>query len=72
MNILTDEEIGRLAVFPGLFDAEIPLLANYARAIEAEVAKMLRKQIIEEICFKMAAGSPNRERIHKLIDGWVL
>lgn len=65
MNILTDEEIFKC----------LPAEENsmeFARAIEAEVAKVLRKQVVEEICFKMAAGSPNRERIHKLIDGWML
>ena len=69
MNILTDEELS---------DIESKVLQSgkdyfeVLRAIEAEVAKTLRKQIIEEICFKMTAGSPNRERIHRLIDGWML
>lgn len=65
MNILTDEEIECCSNFSHN-------RYQFARAIEAEVAKTLRKQVIEEICFKMSAGSPNRERIHKLIDGWVL
>jgi hypothetical protein len=32
---LTDEEIGRLTVFEGLHHVEIPLLADFIRAIEA-------------------------------------
>ena len=63
MNILTDEEIESCSNFSHN-------RYQFAREIEAKVAKTLRRQVIEEICFKMAAGSPNRERIHKLIDGW--
>lgn len=34
---LTDEEIGILTVFDGLHHVEIPLLANFVRAIEAKL-----------------------------------
>lgn len=34
---LTDEEIGRLTVFDGLHHVEVPLLADFARAIEAKL-----------------------------------
>ena len=34
---LTDEEIGTLTVFDGLHYVEVPLLANFARAIEAKL-----------------------------------
>ena len=34
---LTDEEVGMLTVFDGLHHVEIPLLANFARAIEAKL-----------------------------------
>jgi len=34
---LTDEEIGMLTVFDGLHHVEIPLLANFVRAIEAKL-----------------------------------
>lgn len=32
---LTDEEVGMLTVFDGLHHVEVPLLASFARAIEA-------------------------------------
>jgi len=34
---LTDEEVGRLAVFDGLHHVETPLLAEYIRHIEAKL-----------------------------------
>jgi hypothetical protein len=34
---LTDEEVGMLTVFDGLHHVEVPLLADYARAIEAKL-----------------------------------
>ena len=34
---LTDEEVGMLTVFDGLHHVEVPLLANFARAIEAKL-----------------------------------
>jgi len=34
---LTDEEVGTLTVFDGLHDVETPLLADFARAIEAKL-----------------------------------
>jgi hypothetical protein len=34
---LTDEEIGMLTVFDGLHHVEVPLLANFIRAIEAKL-----------------------------------
>jgi hypothetical protein len=34
---LTDEEIGMLTVFDGLHHVEVPLLADYVRAIEAKL-----------------------------------
>ncbi len=34
---LTDEEIGMLTVFDGLHHVEIPLLASFARAVEAKL-----------------------------------
>ena len=34
---LTDEEIGMLTVFDGLHHVEVPLLANFVRAIEAKL-----------------------------------
>lgn len=34
---LTKEEVGTLTVFPGLFDIETPLLAEYIRGIEAKL-----------------------------------
>jgi hypothetical protein len=34
---LTDEEIGMLTVFDGLHHVEIPLLAEFIRAIEAKL-----------------------------------
>ena len=34
---LTDEEIGMLTVFDGLHHIEVPLLADFARAIEAKL-----------------------------------
>jgi hypothetical protein len=34
---LTDEEVGMLTVFDGLHHVEIPLLAKFARAIEAKL-----------------------------------
>lgn len=34
---LTDEEVGMLTVFDGLHHVEIPLLANFVRAIEAKL-----------------------------------
>jgi hypothetical protein len=34
---LTDEEIGMLTVFDGLHHVEVPLLAVFARAIEAKL-----------------------------------
>lgn len=34
---LTDEEVGTLTVFPGLFDIETPLLAEYIPGIEAKL-----------------------------------
>ena len=34
---LTDEEIGTLTVFYGLHYVEVPLLANFARAVEAKL-----------------------------------
>ena len=34
---LTDEEIGMLAVFDGLHHIEVPLLADFIRAIEAKL-----------------------------------
>lgn len=34
---LTDEEIGTLTVFDGLHHVEIPVLADFARAIEAKL-----------------------------------
>ena len=34
---LTDEEVGMLAVFDGLHHVEVPLLANFIRAIETKL-----------------------------------
>jgi hypothetical protein len=34
---LTDEEVGMLTVFDGLHHVEVPLLAKFARAIEAKL-----------------------------------
>ena len=34
---LTDEEVGMLTVFDGLHHVEVPLLADFARAIEAKL-----------------------------------
>jgi len=34
---LTDEEVGRLTVFDGLHHVELPILADFARAIEAKL-----------------------------------
>jgi len=34
---LTDEEVGTLTVFDGLHHVETPLLADFARAIEAKL-----------------------------------
>lgn len=34
---LTDEEVGTLTVFDGLHHVEVPLLADFARAIEAKL-----------------------------------
>jgi hypothetical protein len=34
---LTDEEVGMLTVFDGLHHVEVPLLANFVRAIEAKL-----------------------------------
>ena len=34
---LTDEEVGMLTVFDGLHHIEVPLLANFIRAIEAKL-----------------------------------
>ena len=34
---LTDEEVGRLTVFDGLHHVEVPILADFARAIEAKL-----------------------------------
>ena len=73
--ILTDEEIGKtIGCLNMALDAEIPMLISEcirdARAIEAKVLKKVRKQILEEVCFKMASGSPNRARIHAVLETW--
>ena len=34
---LTDEEVGGLTVFDGLHDVEVPILADFVRAIEAKL-----------------------------------
>jgi hypothetical protein len=34
---LTDEEVGRLTVFDGLTNIEVPILADFVRAIEAKL-----------------------------------
>ena len=34
---LTDEEVGRLTVFDGLHHVELPILADFARAIESKL-----------------------------------
>jgi hypothetical protein len=34
---LTDEEVGELTVFDGLHDVEVPILADFVRAIEAKL-----------------------------------
>ena len=34
---LTDEEVGTLTVFDGLHHVEVPLLADFIRAIEAKL-----------------------------------
>jgi hypothetical protein len=34
---LTDEEVGTLTVFDGLHHVEVPVLAGFARAIEAKL-----------------------------------
>jgi hypothetical protein len=34
---LTDTEVGTLTVFAGLYHIEVPVLADFVRAIEAEV-----------------------------------
>lgn len=70
--ILTDEEID--AVFDrsreDTFEQALRSV-DFARSIEAAIVKKLHKQVRDEICFKMSAGSPNRQRIHELIDGWL-
>lgn len=40
------------------------------RAIESAVIKKIKKQLLHEVCFKMASGSPNRQRIHDLMATW--
>lgn len=37
---LTVEEVGELTVFDGLYDVEIPLLADFIRAIEAKLKEL--------------------------------
>jgi hypothetical protein len=34
---LTDEEVGGLTVFDGLHDVEVPILADFVRAVEAKL-----------------------------------
>lgn len=65
--ILTDEEIMDVNQ-----NHEFDSAIGFARAIEYAVIEKIRKQLLEEVCFKMASGSPNRARIHKVIDSWKL
>lgn len=67
-QILTDEDIDSVWIEPGLDECDV---RRFARAIESRVAAKLRKQILEEVCYKMASGSPNRARIHTVIKEWV-
>lgn len=70
--ILTDEDISK--VISETFADDSPLTEtehSLVKAIEKLILKKLHKQVKYEICFRMAAGSPNRKRIHNLIDSWV-
>ena len=67
--ILTEQEIQELSDLierSDFFDCVVP----FARAVETLVLERVHKQILEEVCFKMASGSPNRARIHALLDTW--
>lgn len=70
--VLTDEEISKIV--SETFADDSPLTEteySLVKSIEKSILKKLHKQVKYEICFSMAAGSPNRKRIHNLIDSWV-
>ena len=69
--ILTDEEIEQ--VFLATFSDDSPLTNTEwtaARAIEAKVLEKVKKQLLEEVCFKMGQGNAYRKTIYELLDSW--
>lgn len=71
---MTNDELDKLMIKAGLrfgYPFARSHLVTFSNLVAAKEREKLHKQVLEEICFKMAGGSPNRERIHKLIDTWV-
>jgi hypothetical protein len=66
MKILTQADIDE-ALFP--FDRGSSF-SEIARAVEAKILEKIKAQLLKDVCFKMAGGSPNRQRIHDLMETW--